>query len=100
MAMDIAEVLRIRTEKLSDGTLKPAEYNWIKKSLENPSSYSKAIKAMCFHCVGGTETEMPDPGWKKAISECSSYQCPLHRLRWKSPIRTELDSTIMEGPVG
>jgi hypothetical protein len=98
--MDIAEVLRIRTEKLEDGTLKPNEYNWIKKSRENPHSKSMAIKAMCFHCVGGTADSMPDSGWKKSISECTAPQCPLYAFRWNPSNSTELDSTIEEDPVG
>lgn len=98
--MDIAEVLRIQAEMRTDGTLKPPEHNWIKKSRENPHSKSMAIKAMCFHCVGGTSEEMPDSGWKKSISECTAPQCPLYAFRWKSSCNTDVESTITEDPVG
>jgi hypothetical protein len=76
--MDIAEVIRLKRE---DGTLKPAEYNWIKKSQENPRSKSLAIKAMCFHCYGGTKESMPDTGWRQSISTCSAPECPLYAFR-------------------
>ena len=57
------------------------EYNLIKQAKKNPSSLRKAIDAMCFHCFGGTEDDMPDSGWRQSIRDCSSYSCPLWHHR-------------------
>ena len=58
-----------------------AEHNLIRKHLANPSSRKMAIHAFCFHCVGGTEEELPDPGWKDLIRTCTSPKCPLYLYR-------------------
>ena len=57
------------------------EYNLIKKLKDNPKSRQRAIDAMCFHCFGGTEKEMPDPGYRKSIKECTAVHCPLYNFR-------------------
>jgi hypothetical protein len=59
----------------------PREFNWIKKSKDNPKSKTIAIKAFCFSCMGGTLEEMPDEGWKDDIRTCSAATCPLYRFR-------------------
>ena len=56
-------------------------YNPIKRAKKSPTSYVKAIKAMCFHCFGGTEEGAGDPYWKEDVRNCSSYGCPLRHLR-------------------
>lgn len=78
MVVDIVEVMQ---KKREEGTLKPPEYNWIKKSQENPLSKHMAIKAMCFHCFGGTADSMPDEGWRNSISNCTATDCPLFAVR-------------------
>lgn len=73
-----------------DGThkpVKPREANWIKRSQQNPKSLKLAIRAMCFHCMGGTEEEMPDAGWRQAVLECTSLKCPLHTFRGSKKVR-------------
>ncbi len=72
---------------------KPREANWIRRSQQNPKSLKLAIRAMCFHCMGGTEKEMPDSGWRQAISECTSFKCPLHTYRPTKMIREGVPST-------
>jgi len=57
------------------------EYNWCKKLKDNPTSRVIAVKAMCFHCMGGDEENMPDAGWIEAIRECSAPGCPLYKFR-------------------
>jgi len=57
------------------------EHNLIRKFNQHPASRKRAINAKCFECFGGTIDNMPDPGWKQAIRECSSYGCPLRRFR-------------------
>lgn len=56
------------------------EYNLIKRYKER-STRKNAIYAFCFNCVGGTEEEMPDPGYQKAIGSCPSLSCPLYHFR-------------------
>ena len=72
---------RKREENAANGIEHTVEHNWIKKAKLNPQSKSIAIKAMCFQCMGGTENELPDPGWKGAIKNCSAINCPLHGHR-------------------
>lgn len=82
--MDSARLEKARrkiAEMKENGEAWTVEHNWIKKAKLNPASRIIAIKAMCFQCMGGTETELPDPGWKKSIRECSSASCPLHGHR-------------------
>ena len=40
-----------------------------------PNSMRAAINAKCYDCIG------PDPGWKWAVGNCESTDCPLHRFR-------------------
>ncbi len=56
---------------------KTAEHNWIKKAKLKPRSMKTAIAAKCFECFGGTEQELPDPGWKMQIRTCTGFDCPL-----------------------
>ena len=48
-----------------------------------------AIDAMCAACVGCTPEEA-EPGFKRAISKCSSKQCPLWTYRPFQPAGEEL----------
>ncbi len=61
------------------------ENNLLKKFFDNPTP-GRAIKAMCFQCMGGTINRLPDPNWKEAIRNCPSNgidaaECPLYRYR-------------------
>lgn len=69
-----------KKEMAAVGVIK-AEHNLIRKAESSPGSKVKAIAAFCFHCMGGTEDEMPDPGWKKLIRTCTSTNCPLYPHR-------------------
>lgn len=53
------------------------DHNLIVKAMREPKSLRAAINAMCFHCMGGTDASLPDPGWEEAIGRCTSAQCPL-----------------------
>lgn len=53
------------------------ETNLIRKAKTKPTSKKLAIFAMCFNCIGGTEEEMPDGGWRKEITNCTANDCPL-----------------------
>lgn len=79
------EGLKAYQEKVASGEIDRTapEYNWIIQAQRKPESLRRAIKAMCFHCVGGTKDSMPDPGWKKLIDTCTAPDCPLfsHRPR-------------------
>ena len=57
------------------------ENNLVIKAKRHPTSLKKAIGAMCFQCFGGTEAEMPDPGWKNFIRDCTSKDCALYPHR-------------------
>lgn len=48
-----------------------------------------AIEAMCAACMGCTPEEA-EPGFKRAISECTSKQCPLWTFRPYQPAGEEL----------
>lgn len=48
-----------------------------------------AIEAMCAACMGCTP-EDAEPGFKRAISECTSKQCPLWTFRPYQPAGEEL----------
>lgn len=56
-----------------------AEVNPIIRYQRRPTRGS-AIKAMCAHCVGCTESHL-EPGFRDTIRFCSSYDCPLYRYR-------------------
>ncbi len=65
-------------KKRLDGTLAKKEFNLIKKAKADPKSKVKAIAAFCFHCFGGTEGELPDPGYMESIRTCTAPTCPLY----------------------
>ena len=77
----IEKAIARRKEMTARGELLNIEHNLVKKALAAPNSKVKAIAAFCFHCFGGTEIEMPDPGWKNMIRNCTSKTCPLRRHR-------------------
>ena len=77
----IQKAIAARKELNARGEVIHTEHNLIKKSLAAPNSKAKAIGAFCFSCYGGTEDEMPDPGWKNMIRTCSSFNCPLYGHR-------------------
>lgn len=81
--MDFYErVQKARNEKMADGIISSIpEYNAIVKSQEDPVSRAKAINAFCFSCMGGTINSLPDPGYRQAIRECTSPDCPLYSFR-------------------
>ncbi len=59
---------------------KNIDHNWIHKSQENPTSLQLAINAACTACLGGSAEELPDPGWKQSIRNCTGL-CPLISVR-------------------
>ena len=56
-----------------------AEFNPIVRFKERPT-HLNAIKAMCAHCMGCTETHL-ERGFRDSIRDCTSKFCPLHRYR-------------------
>lgn len=71
----------------SDSTISPkdmstyrVEHNFVAKNVANTSSLRLAINAMCFHCMGCTESHY-EPGVKEEIRDCSSQKCPLWYFR-------------------
>lgn len=70
-----------RAELRESGQLEIKEHNLILKYKRNPKSRKLAIYANCFECMGGTEADMPDPGWKEAIRDCTSAECNLFQFR-------------------
>lgn len=72
---------RDKRRKLSEGEDLKAQHNLIRKHLANPSSRKLAIDAFCFHCMGGTKEETPDPGWRELIRTCTCLDCPLYLFR-------------------
>ena len=79
--MTLIEKARDKRRELSSKKDLRAEHNLIKKHLSNPSSKKIAIDAFCFHCMGGTKDELPDPGWKDLIKTCTAPTCPLYLHR-------------------
>lgn len=71
------KALRVKKEKQAAGELRPSTQNLIVKAKRNPRSLQMAISAMCFYCIGGIEEDMPDPGWKEEIGNCTATLCPL-----------------------
>ena len=65
----------------------PAEFNPIIRSLKRPT-YLNAIKAMCAHCMGCTETHL-ERGFRDSIRDCTNKACPLYRYR---PFRPKTDA--------
>lgn len=50
----------------------------IEHSDDDPNSKAKAIKAMCYHCVGGEA----DGNWRGTVRGCTSGNtCPLYKVR-------------------
>ena len=54
--------------------------NPILQYANKPTSRVAAIKAKCAECVGCTPEHL-EKGFKESIRDCSSSDCPLHRLR-------------------
>ena len=50
----------------------------ITKAKANPKSYTLAIAAKCYDCVGGP---VADGGYRACIRDCPSTRCPLYNLR-------------------
>lgn len=72
---------RVREEREETGEKVIIENNLLKKSAADPSSRAKAMKAMCFQCMGGTIDSLPDSGWKKMIGTCTAKDCALYQWR-------------------
>jgi len=49
----------------------------IEAAQADPNSRAKAIKAKCYECMGGEDSD----NWKKSVKHCSSMGCPLLALR-------------------
>lgn len=72
-------------DRAKNDELNPPETGWERrnpfKALKaKPNSRKLAIHAMCASCMGCTE-EMPEPGWRGGVRECSSMGCPLYNFR-------------------
>jgi hypothetical protein len=81
MHKGIEAAQRKQAELREAGELATPEHNWIKRANKNPGSLKTAIGAFCFHCFGGTEDHLPDPGWKEYIRTCTDIKCPLYPHR-------------------
>ena len=77
----IEKAQRIVKERREAGTLSSPERNWVRRALADPKSLRLAINAACFQCLGGTMEDMPDPGWREAIRDCTVTTCALHSVR-------------------
>lgn len=58
----------------------PREHNPLARFDPLRDGRKAAIEAMCAACMGCT-SEKAEPGFKRAISECTSKQCPLWTFR-------------------
>jgi|GEM_PF-4275988 len=79
----LTEKIHLREAKIMNKPIDAdtREHNLIKKMNKNPASRKMAINAKCFECFGGTMEQMPDPGWREAIRQCTSHGCPLRKFR-------------------
>jgi hypothetical protein len=77
----VQNLRRAAEERKAAGVTITPEHNWVKKSIADPKSMKKAIAAMCFQCMGGTEDDLPDGGWKDLIRTCTAPTCALFRFR-------------------
>ncbi len=72
--LEIAQEKRaaMKAQGIAVERLSPAE-----KLARNPTSLRAAINAKCFDCMGAG----CDPGWRKAIGECTVRACGLYAVR-------------------
>lgn len=56
------------------------ETNAVVKNIGNTTSRQKAISAMCFQCMGCTETHR-EPGVMDDIRHCTAKKCALYVFR-------------------
>jgi len=80
---------RVREEREDAGVTVVVDHNLLKKAVADPTSRAKAMRAMCFQCMGGTIDSLPDPGWKRLIGTCTAKQCALYPWR---PYQNMVDS--------
>lgn len=67
-------------ERINTGAPKSAPItNPILKYKSVPTR-GNAIKAMCAHCMGCTK-DHAEPGFREAIRDCTSPDCPLYAFR-------------------
>lgn len=95
----LREGLREYNEKIASGEIERTEvtHNWLTRAGRNPNSLKTAIGAMCFQCFGGTKEELPDPGWKNSIKNCTALDCALHAHRpYQDSDREENDALLLE----
>ncbi len=67
----MSDIVEVRSAK--------PENNPIRKAIAKPTR-GNAIKAMCAHCMGCTETHL-EPGFRQSIRECTSGTCPIFQFR-------------------
>jgi hypothetical protein len=78
------ELARIRAKELREqGLLQTVRRTPTENARQDPKSKTKAIKAMCYECVGGEGTT----NWRDEIKYCNlSSKCPLYPHR---PYKTD-----------
>ncbi len=71
------EIAREKREEMKAQGISVERLNPAEKLAKNPTSFRAAINAKCFDCMGAG----CDPGWKRAIGECTVVKCGLYALR-------------------
>ena len=61
-------------DKVASGEIEVVRLNPIQKAKENPTSLRLAIDAMCWDCMGRTNSS-------DDIRNCSAKNCPLYPVR-------------------
>ncbi len=63
-----------RQKMIEDGTYQAVRLNPIDRAKANPNSKAMAIRAMCYHCVGGERAV-------DSIRNCTTTHCGLYARR-------------------
>lgn len=77
MESQIERLQRINRERREAGIVTETTHNLVKRAKRHPGRWKLAINAMCFQCFGGTEENLPDPGWREMIATCTATDCAL-----------------------
>jgi len=94
METAIEKAQRVNRERRESGEVTTITHNLIVKAKKRPNSLKAAVNAMCFACMGGSEENLPDAGWKNNIRTCTAPDCPLypHRPYQKNSGDNEIDN--------